>query len=57
LFLKTREKKFWSEELHSTIIEGIDLLHFGEKELPGKKVVPKITAAEVEALLPQAEKY
>src|SRR3972149_1003984 len=49
-------KKVLDDALHATVVRAFDALDFGDKELPGKKIVPRITAAEVEALLPQAEK-
>ncbi|OGC60180.1 hypothetical protein A2414_00245 [candidate division WWE3 bacterium RIFOXYC1_FULL_42_13] len=49
-------KKVLDDALHSTVVKAFDNLSFGDKELPGKKIVPKITAVEVTALLPQAEK-
>jgi vancomycin resistance protein YoaR len=49
-------KKVLDDALHTTVIQAFDKLSFGDKELPGKKIVPKITTAEVTALLPQAEK-
>ena len=49
-------KKVLDDALHATVVKAFDTLDFGDKELPGKKIVPRITAAEVEALLPQAEK-
>ncbi len=49
-------KKVLDDALHATVVGAFDTLDFGDKELPGKKIVPRITAAEVEGLLPQAEK-
>lgn len=49
-------KKVVDEELHTIIVHSFDDLSFGDKELPGKKIIPKIAAKEVEALLPQVEK-
>ncbi|HAI62722.1 MAG: VanW family protein [candidate division WWE3 bacterium GW2011_GWF2_41_45] len=49
-------KKVLDDASHTTVIQAFDNLSFGDKELPGKKIVPKISTAEVTALLPQAEK-
>lgn len=48
--------KVLDDAIHATIIESFETMKYGDKELPGKRVIPKITAAEVETLLPQVEK-